>query len=170
MKIKLKFNSISFLGLIIKPKQRYSQPITRAFRLTQATMDVNSIANKDEISDSSVQVWVELRKKKFLIGSLSLAEPNCTIDVDFTDKDEKISLFIIGDYDVHLIGQYLPHADQCQWHITSTVPPQIGPQCSPPTVTMESGTTQTETEINTTISLIEDSADVDEKEICDDKR
>lgn len=90
--------------MLLQPKHKYIQRVQRSFRVTQATMDLNSCNDEAQTNDcnQSVQIWTKRGAEKFLIGILSAAQPQQTLNVVFSTHDGEVSIFVKGQYNVHL--------------------------------------------------------------------
>lgn len=91
----------------MKTNKRYSQSVTKAFHVSQATLDVGSTGGD---SDAIVQVWLHTDGTNHLLGNLSKQTSQVSLDLAFTDG-ETVAFFSKGTGTVHLSGYLLPEDD-----------------------------------------------------------
>lgn len=93
-----------FSGLILKPNKKYSQVVSKPFRVTHATLDIcTSEINEKEY----VQIWVQVAGTDYLLCSLSKHTSHGILDIAFLDK-ESIIFYTKGLNNVHLTGNLIP--------------------------------------------------------------
>lgn len=100
------FSFVRCLGLVLKANKRYSQRVTKAFHVAQATLDINTIGDEKSV----VQVWVTIDEAEHLIANLSGRTSHVTMDVTFTEG-ESVAFYSKGTGTVHLTGYLLPEDD-----------------------------------------------------------
>lgn len=93
-----------FSGLILKPSKKYSQVVSKPFRVTHATVDIRS----SEINEKEyVQIWVQVNGTNYLLCNLDKHTSSAILDIAFLDK-ESIIFYTKGHNDVHLTGNLIP--------------------------------------------------------------
>lgn len=90
----------------MKANKRYSQRVTKAFHVSQATLDTNTIGDEK----SMVQVWVTIDDVDHLIANVSGRSSHVTMDIIFTEG-ESVAFYSKGTGTVHLAGYLLPEDD-----------------------------------------------------------
>lgn len=95
------------IGLVLKANKRYSQQIVKAFHVSQATLDLNTLND----SDSSVQVWLNTDDTDHLIANVSRQASHVQLDLAFTEG-ETVSFYSKGHGTVHLSGYLIPDHDE----------------------------------------------------------
>lgn len=99
---------MQFLGLVLKTNKRYSQRVTKAFHVSQATLDLKSISGND--SDDVVQVWLYTDDSNHLLANVSRQQSHVQLDLAFTEG-ETVAFYSKGTGTVHLSGYLLPEDD-----------------------------------------------------------
>lgn len=94
------------LGLVLKTNKRYSQRVTKAFHVSQATLDTSTIDDEKSV----VQIWVTIDDAEHLIGNISGRTSHLAMDVTFTEG-ESVAFYSKGTGTVHLTGYLLPEDD-----------------------------------------------------------
>lgn len=93
----------STIGLVLKANKRYSQQIVKAFHVSQATLDLNTLND----SDGTVQVWLNTDDTDHLIANVSKQTSHVQLDLAFTEG-ETVSFYSKGNGTVHLSGYLIP--------------------------------------------------------------
>lgn len=86
------------VGLVLKENKRYSQTVKKAFHISSAALDLDSVK-----SNEWVQVWVNSDGNNHLLCSLNQTHPNVALDIPFSEG-EQIALFGKGAGTAHLTG------------------------------------------------------------------
>lgn len=94
------------LGLVLKTNKRYSQRVTKAFHVSQATLDVHTLNSEDDV----VQVWVNIDDTDHLIANMSRPTSHVAMDLTFTEG-ESVAFYSKGAGTVHLSGYLMPDED-----------------------------------------------------------
>lgn len=93
-------------GLVLKTNKRYSQCITKAFHISNATLDLSTI----DSDNSVIQVWVHTDESDHLLCNLSKQASQVPLDLAFT-VGEVVAFYSKGSGTVHLNGYILPEDD-----------------------------------------------------------
>lgn len=96
------------IGLVLKTNKRYSQQVTKAFHVSQATLDLNTLNPND--SDAIVQVWLHTDETDHLLANVSRQTSHVRLDLAFT-QGETVAFYSKGNGTVHLSGYLLPDDD-----------------------------------------------------------
>lgn len=86
------------VGLVLKENKRYSQTVKKAFHVSHAALDIETVKTND-----IVQVWVNSDSNNHLLCNLSKNNPDISLDIPFSEGEE-IALFGKGTGTVHLTG------------------------------------------------------------------
>ncbi|XP_055325449.1 46 kDa FK506-binding nuclear protein-like [Sitodiplosis mosellana] len=95
-----------FWGLVLKTNKRYSQQVTKAFHVSQATLDLNTLNE----SDALVQVWLHTDDTDHLIANVNRQTSHVRLDLAFTEG-ETVAFYSKGNGTVHLSGYLIPDED-----------------------------------------------------------
>lgn len=93
------------IGLVLKANKRYSQRVTKAFHVSQATLDLKTLNAND--SDGVVQVWLFTDDADHLLANVSRQNSHVQLDLAFTEG-ETVAFYSKGSGTVHLSGYLLP--------------------------------------------------------------
>lgn len=96
----------SNIGLVLKANKRYSQQVTKAFHVSQAALDFNTVNEKDGV----VQVWLHTDDTEHLLANVSRQNPQVILDLAFSEG-ETVAFYSKGNGTVHLSGYLIPEAD-----------------------------------------------------------
>lgn len=93
-----------FSGLLLKANKRYSQVVSKPFRVSHATLDVYG---GDVTESDYVQVWVHTDDTNHLLCNLNKQTSHALLDVAFSEG-ETIAFYTKGSGSVHLTGNLIP--------------------------------------------------------------
>lgn len=96
------------IGLVLKTNKRYSQQVTKAFHVSQATLDLSTLNSND--SDAIVQVWLHTDETDHLLANVSRQTSHVRLDLAFTEG-ETVAFYSKGNGTVHLSGYLIPDDD-----------------------------------------------------------
>ncbi|OQR68832.1 hypothetical protein BIW11_01951 [Tropilaelaps mercedesae] len=98
-----------FWGLQLEPTLRYSQQVPKGFRITKATLEVDSSTGKNR---GVVQVFIEKDGNEYPIATLKSGDVyDCSLDLRFSEGED-ICFFVKGDGVVYLTGHELYPDDE----------------------------------------------------------
>lgn len=90
----------------MKTNKRYSQRVTKAFHVSAATLDLNTLNDDNAV----VQIWVNSDDTDHLIANVSRQFSCIRLDLAFTEG-ETVAFYSKGNGTVHLTGYLIPDDD-----------------------------------------------------------
>jgi len=97
----------SFFGLIVKPDKRYESSQADSFRITKACLEPSTAGDVNQITS----LFVESNSEEFIVANLSKRNLESTLNLEFSEGEDKVAFKVSGPGTVHITGNILREED-----------------------------------------------------------